>query len=250
MVDADNRTLRDLGEKIVPRWLNRQLGIAHKILYAIWLHADIVGDQGIFGLRRRFPGYDTDSNDAFDLVSRDRKIRRGRAEIDDIFAARLTRWLDDHRTRGNPYAMLQQLGAYFAAAPIRMFLITRAGVCYTREVDGTINRSTTSTFTPDNRPDLWARWWLYLEWPTPVTGSDTWGSGGTWGDGGVWGSDLTADEVQDLRHIPIEWNAAHCTGTLQLLNGEVWGAPPDGTWGDPGVWGGEALNIDISGTEV
>ena len=241
---ASSLTFRDLIKTVSPRWLQKAYGTGHKLLYALALHVDLLGDAVVFGVRRKFPGYD--STDALDLTGRDRKIRRGRSEPDEAYTARCLRWLDDHPLRGNPYAMLEQLHSFYAAAPFRMILVTRAGVSYTCETDGSIRRGFVAGFSPDSRPDLWARWWLYFEWPDPITSTDTWGSGGDWGDGGVWGSDFTPSEVQDLRLVPTEWNAAHCTGTL-VSSGERWGMPPDGTWGDAGTWGGNDVTIGISG---
>lgn len=242
-------TFRDLLKTVSPRWLQRAYGIAHKILYSWGVHVDAVGDAAIYGVRRRFPGYD--SYDQMALIGRDRKVRRGISEADEVYAARCNRWLDDHLTRGNPYSMLEQLGAHYAANPFPMALVTRAGVSYYWDpATKTISRGFVPGFAPDSSPELWARWWLYFFWPDPITSTDTWGSGGVWGDGGVWGSDFTGVEIQDLRLIPTEWNAAHCTGTLTLYgSGDVWGVPPGGTWGDPGVWGsdGNSLTIGIAG---
>lgn len=238
-------TFRDLLKTISPRWLQASYGIAHKLLYSLAVHVDAVGDGAIYGVRRRFPGYD--SHDQMSLVGRDRKIRRGREEPDEPYAARCLRWLDDHPLRGNPYAMLAQLNAHYAAAPFPIRLVTRKGVCYDMATDGTVTRSSFA-FSPDLEPSRWARWWLFYEWPDTLTTDGTWGSGGVWGDGGVWDSGLLGTEVQDLRLIPTEWNAAHCTGTLVLTNGEVWGIPPEGTWGDPGgTWGGTVVHIAIAG---
>jgi hypothetical protein len=84
----------------------------------------------------------------------------------------------------------------------------------------------------------WSRWTLYYYWPDDVDDDDLWSASGTWGDGGVWNSDLTPQEVIDLRLIPKEWNAAHCFGSITLLTPsiELRDYPPGGAWADAGAW--------------
>jgi hypothetical protein len=118
-------------------------------------------------------------------------------------------------------------------------LVYFSGRRYSLAVDGTITRDDI-TWTPDDKPENWARWWLFYHWPEPVNDGGLWGDGSTWGDGGPWGSAaLTVDDARDLQLVPTEWNAAHATGRVVLLHegAELWGYPV-GTWGDAGTWGG------------
>jgi hypothetical protein len=95
----------------------------------------------------------------------------------------------------------------------------------------------TVTWDFDLEPEKWARWTLFYEWSTPISGDGIWSDLGTYDDGGVWDSDLTVLEVADIRLVPTQWNAAHCDGKVFLLTDdhELWDYPT-GTWGDAGDW--------------
>jgi hypothetical protein len=183
----------------------------------------------------RFPGYY--SVESLPVIGRERRIRRGRIETHEVYATRLRRWLDDHRRRGGPYALLAQLHAHFAPDNFPIALVYRNGRRFAMKADGTVTRDVIA-WEPDHEPAKWARWWLIYQWPEELLDDGHWGDPGTWGDGGVWGSSLSPQQVTDLRLVPKEWNAAHCFGRLILVEGgELWGFP-SGTWGDPGTWGG------------
>jgi hypothetical protein len=221
--DPSLRTFRDTFEALTPRWLKKAYGYAHKLLYTFFVHADAIGDGAIFGARRRFPGYD--EYDSLDLTGRDRKIRRGRSETDAVYASRQLRWLTDHATRGNAYALLTQLHAHYAASPLYTSttdgtyatLMGRNGVRYKLYAEGGIDRDTVVGWDPDGSPpEQWARWWLGIQLEE-FASDGIWSDPGTWDDGGVWDSNLTAAEVADIRLIPKEWGNGHSIGYIVLL---------------------------------
>jgi hypothetical protein len=223
-------TFRDTIRAKSPAWL--QVGLGEKFLYAIGLHMDAFIDALTAGVRLRYPG--VHSNESLPYLGRDRRIRRGRAEPDGTYATRLKRWLDDHQTRGGPYAMLAQLHAHYAAAPFEIHLLYRSGRRFKMDTSGNV---TIDDFPLTNVIE-WPRWTLYFFWPTgPVV--EEWGDG-NWGGDRVWGSNLSQTEVTDLRLVPKEWNAAHCFGRILLLTPDVqlWGYPETNTWGGVGLtWG-------------
>jgi hypothetical protein len=234
---------RNIAREISPWWLRR--GIALRLIYAIALHLDVILQMAVEAVRRRYPGLD--SNDSLPLIGSERRITRGRNEIDATYAARMRRWIDDHRLRGGPYAMLRQLRAHFAAAPFRIRLRYYSGRQFEMAaLDGAITRSDV-VWLPDAANNRWARWWLFYDWPDPVVDEGAWGDPGDWGDGGTWGTSLTVDEVEDVRIVPRQWNAGHIIkGRIVLAEGttELWGDPGD--WGDPGWWGPEGYAaIDV-----
>jgi hypothetical protein len=234
VADPTITTFRDTLRRICPPWLAR--GNAEKYVYTFGLHLDILGDAVVAAIKLRFPN--AYSAESLPLLGRDRKIRRGIGETDATYATRMRRWLDDHARRGGPYAMLAQIFAHYATAPFLVELVSRKGQRHAMAIDGSVTRSEIS-FEPDDRPDLWSRWWLYYHWPTAVAADGVWSDPGVWSDGGVWDSSLTVAEVEDLKLIPTEWNAAHTTGTLVVLSpdAELWDYPV-GTWDEPGgIWG-------------
>jgi hypothetical protein len=206
-------TFRDTIKKVSPTWL--KTGVAETLLYAIAVTLDALGDGVAAGVKLRFPGMY--SAESLPVIGRERRIRRGRFEPDSTYANRLIRWLDDHRRRGGPYALLAQLHAQYAPANFSIELRYASGRSFVMNLDGSVMRGDV-VWTPPGDPARWARWWLFYQWPTAIDGDGVWGDPGTWGDGGVWGSNLTPVEIRDLRLVPREWNAAHAIGRLVLIS--------------------------------
>jgi hypothetical protein len=91
-------------------------------------------------------------------------------------------------------------------------------------------------YDPDS--EHWARWWLYIEWPSTLETDGVWDDPGFWDDGGVWDSNLTVAEVESIRLVPTEWNNAHSKGEVVVYNltpDELWDDPVE-LWDDPGLW--------------
>jgi hypothetical protein len=235
----------------VPAWL--RAGLGRKILYAIAVHADLLADAVAQAVKHRFPGH-TYYSDANDLSGRDRKIRRGIGEPEDVYSARLAAWQQTHATRGGPYAMLREIFnryRYSQSGPFHVELWSQNGQRYVMNTDGEITNDQTRTGYGSSHgrwqfdADLfkWARWWLWFDWPVAATNDGIWSSPGTWGDPGVWDCSLSSTELTSLREIPSEWNAAHCQGAIILAgsSGPLAWDFPSGIWGDEtGTWGGSS----------
>lgn len=205
--------------KMLPWWLTN--GEGELANYSLSILVDAFAQAHEESAKARFPTYAP--NDALAHIGRDRKIVRGIDEPRDSYVARLKRWLDDHPNRGGPYALLTQAGAYWDNAPngpYKLSLIYRSGKTFERDVDGTIRRTDPmGAFWDDVDafPERWARWWLIFHWHEDPDDEGDWGDPGDYGDGGVWGSNLTPEEVIQLRLVPYEWNAAHCIGYIGIL---------------------------------
>lgn len=213
-MSGPTRTFRDRIRMVSPPWL--QHGWAEKLLFAIGIQIDAFADALVAGVKMRFPNYY--SAESLPVIGRERRIARGLLEDDATYASRLTRWLDDHRRRGGPYAMLAQLHAYYHPNNFPIQLIYRSGRRYSMDADGAVVRDDIS-FHPDGDAARWARWWLIMEadaYTPPIDDQDR----------------------ADLALIPTEWNAAHCTGTVIVLptGGELWDYPPGHVWDESGVW--------------
>lgn len=206
-------TFRDLMRQLCPPWL--RTGNAEKYLYAPGLVIDTYGDALLAAVKMRFPGFYSSSS--LSTIGRERVIARGIFEDDATFASRLVRWLDDHRTRGGPYAMLEQLYAYFAPNNFPITLVYQNKRAFTMAPDGTITMFT-STFSADANDARWARWTLIYE-------TDQF-------------SPATPETTAALSLVPTAWNAAHCQGNVVVLQtgGELWDFPTDHVWDEPGVW--------------
>ena len=220
---ADVLTFRDRLRRALPPWLQR--GTAERIVFALGVHIDAFADGLVDGVKQRFPG--AYSAESLPLLGRERRIERGRNEADGTYAARLTRWLTDHRRRGGPYALLAQLFGFFAAAPFAIELVYVSGRRHSLDTDGNVTRDDIAWSIGD--PAKWAQWWLFYHWPTLVSDDGVWSDPGDWDDGGVWDSGLSAEDVADIRLVPTAWNAAHPFGTIFLLHDPdtyLWDYPP------------------------
>lgn len=227
------KPFRDTIRQVSPRWLRS--GLAEKILYAVFVHADLIGQGTVDGVAQRFP--DAAFPDALSLLSADRRINRGPSEGASVFAARLKRWLDDHRVRGGPYPLLHQTGLFWNNA-FDLVLIYTSGRKFTRDTSGTITRGELASGDVSGSADGWPNWWLVF---TGLEGAEDglWQDPGTWSDGGTWDTELSVETVENLRTVPRNWNAAHAIGHLLLMSGssELWDYP-EGTWDEPGgTWG-------------
>src|SRR5690606_33937793 len=123
------------------------------------------------------------------------------------YAARLHRWLDDHPRRGGPYAMLEQLHAFYAPNNFRIELVNISGRRYTLDPSGAITRDDLGGGWGPDETTRWARWWLFMFVDDPPGGEGLWGDPGLWGDGGLWGVELTAEELDLYQLVPSEWRA-------------------------------------------
>ena len=208
-------TFRDTMRSVCPPWLQR--GTAEKLLYSIAMQADAFGDALVAGVKQRFPGLY--SYDSLALLGRERRIPRSRNEDDATYALRLTRFLESHKRRGGPYALLEQLYIYFAPEPFPIDLVYVAGGRHFHmDTAGGITRSPTG-FTFDTHPK-WARWWL-------IYNTDQYEPNGP-----------SEEEIAQLRVIPRQWNAAHPNGMIIILSstGELWNWPLGRTWNESGTW--------------
>jgi hypothetical protein len=226
-------TFRDTLRKISPPWL--QGGRVGKVMYAIGLQFDGLTDLATDAVKNRFPGIWL--NEGLAYSGRERRIRRGRNEAAATYAERLVGWLDAHRRRGGPFALLEQLYGFWRSNPFPIELLYVHGTRFRLESDGTITWS--SSPFDIVKSAQWARWWLFYDWPHTIGPDGVWDDPGTWDDGGVWDSDLSPEDVEDVRLVPEDWNAGHTLGTVVLVQPgiELWDYP-EGEWDEPGgTWG-------------
>ncbi len=190
--------------KLAPWWLTE--GEAELVGYSLDLLKDAFLERLRQGLLARFPQQDANGTpsppDALAAQGRDRRVIRGLGESDRSYAARLKLWLDDRRTAGNPFALMQKLAEY-----------TGAGVMF-RTVDNRGNWFTRTALNVrsylfdqgnwdwDGAVSKWSRFWTVIYPGTLWAAGWTWGDS-TWGDTTQsWGSTATVDEVATMRFIP------------------------------------------------
>lgn len=224
-------------KQFCPPWLRRTEG--GRLMGAFGRQIDSLVDRTREALLIRFPGQDPD---ALPMIGSDRRIRRGPAETDGVYAARLRRWWDDHRSRGGGVALLQQLHAYWdeATEGAQIDVVHYDGT--RRVMDGDGNLSLDSiTWGGDGTGD-WSQVWIFFHLDADPAGLTD--------DGGSPG--ISAANAARLRAVPTDWSAAHILRIriVLLYTGSVrlWGYPtPVPTWGTWGTWGGGGnMSLEIN----
>ena len=230
--------------KLLPWWLTAEDGA--KVNYSLGLLMDAYLTRLLQGLRARWPSHAMPS--ALPFLGRDRRIVRGINESAESYAARLLRWLDDHRIRGNPYALMEQLRAY-CQADVRIRTVDMRGNWYTIERDGTKSVSLQQGNWDWDGADAsrWSRFWVIiyptsdgLPWEARPVG---WDDGDWWGDPSLTlGTTATANQASTVKSIVRDWqpDGTRCEWIIIAFDDTSF-APddsspplPDGTWGK---WG-------------
>lgn len=200
-------------EVVLPPWLLRTEGL--RLIGGI---ADVIDDHRdrlVAGVKLRFPGLYT--LEGVDRIGRERRLRRGPAEDAEVFAARLQRWWEDHRTRGNGYALLEQMLAYLVGTLAPPYdVVSYLGVRHVMDATEVITRDTITWGTDGS--GLWAQVWVFL-----YTSA----------------SSVTDEVLESYAAIVRDWLPAHAIGTLVVLHPDtrLWDYPqPVPDWADDWDW--------------
>jgi hypothetical protein len=247
------RFFRNAFKTLLPWWLAEGEGEPHQWTLGVFM--DRLLDKMYQTVYARYPTYAPD--DAYRYMARDRKIVRGANEPVDVFAERLLRWLEDHSTRGNPWALMEQLRAYMFPAQTRIRTVDERGNWYTIDRDGTrgyLLGTDGWNWDATVGPEWWARFWVIIypeETPIgsgrfiPWSDSPVWGAGTgrIWGSRNLtWGTTATSSEVATVRQIVRTWKPAGTTCVNIIIayddNSFDPTAPePDGDWQNHGTSG-------------
>lgn len=186
-----------------------------RLLYAFAYHCDILAQCMVDGVKSRYP--ELAPSDALPVLGRERGVRRGFAETDAQYAARLVAWLKTRRIRGSPYALMDQLAGYLTGYPCMIRVVNRGGCWYTRNADGTREyyRAVPSNWGLGQRSDYFVivyidagPWLLQGEWDAP---------GFTWGMANMtWGTTATSEQIATMKAIIRDENPPHakCRGLI------------------------------------
>ncbi len=183
-------------------------------------------------------GPETCPADALPYFGRDRLIVRGINEPAAAYGARLVRFLDDHRVRGNPFALHDQLRAYLQA-DVMIRTVDRRGNWFTTAPGGarSVVAAAGNWSWDTTAATQWARFWVII-YPTIAGAPWSASSGGapaSWPSGGTIGTSATPDQVASVRSIVRDWKPAgtRCEWIIVAFDPGSFNptAPePDGTW--------------------
>lgn len=229
------KTFRDTLRRVVPAWLKGYWG--ERYLYAHGVQLDAIADATVAGVKMRFPG--VYSGESLPLLGRDRGIWRGLEETDEAYAERLSRWWQDRRMKGHPYALGFQLQAALFPHRPRVRVINQRGDWYTVNSDGSTEHHE-AAWDWDGNINPWGRFWVIIYPPPGLwTKRGKWGDGSKWGKG-TWGTTATRAQAAMVRAIIREWQSAHakCEKIIIALDPESFDPAttpaselPDGKWG-------------------
>ncbi|AKF06086.1 hypothetical protein DB32_003235 [Sandaracinus amylolyticus] len=243
--------------RLTPPWLRRTHGA--RVTEGMADALDHLVERAVHGVKLRFPGAPPRPIDegALALTGRERRIRRGPREPAARYAARLLTWWDAHRTRGGPYALLEQMRAYFLdSLRVRMDVVYHSGTRRWMDEDGAITRDAI-TWNADGS-DHWARIWIFLYVDDALVEDELVthdGEGLVTHDGEelvalsgslIVGGTVSDENAEEIVAVPREWSAAHVERTtVVLLYGaaRLWNyaqpVPSWAAWGASGAtWGG------------
>lgn len=239
--------------KLIPKFLTEDEGeLVQGSLAVVKSHFVERLRQGLYA---KFPAHGPP--DALAYIGRDRRIVRGINEPASSYRVRLLRWLSDHRVRGNPFALHDQLRAYLQT-DVMIRTVDRRGNWFTTAADGTRSVELDSGTWDWDAEDAssWSRFWVII-YPTavgPWAVSGNWGDAGLWG-GGVWGAanktigtTATQEQVASVRQIIRDWqpDGTRCEWVIVAFDPASFDPAtpdPDGTWG---LWG----KVDGAGNYV
>lgn len=242
---------RRVFKKLMPSWLTTDEG--GDVHGSLGVMMDAYAERARLGVLARFPEHAP--SDAIAAISRDRKIIRGIAETDANYGTRALSWLDDHKTRGNPFALMKQLRGYLNA-DVRIRTVDSSGNWFTRDRDGTESvLLAQGNWNWNNAPTIagvtqWSRFWVII-YPTsagqPWSQSLAWGNGALWGTGqfgtsstATIGTTATREQVADVRRIIAEWKPEGTKCEWIIIAFDDASFPPS-TAGQPtpgpGLWG-------------
>jgi len=202
-------------EFVLPPWLLRTEGI--KLVRALASVIDDHRNRAAAGVKLRFPGLY--SLEGVDKLGSDRRLRRGPNEDSAVYADRLKRWWEDHRTRGGAYALLEQMLAYLDGTLDPPYdVVSYRGVRHVMDANEDITRDII-TWGTDENDDYWSRIWVFVY---------------------TTASSVTDEVLESYAAIVRDWIPAHIVCELVVIHPgtRLWGYPqPVPEWGD-WTWGG------------
>ncbi len=242
-------TILERFQNWLPWWLTADAG--GNVAASLALLADDFTARAKLALVSRFPSYAPDDA-ALAAMGRDRLIVRGINEPSAAYAARLSRAFADHKTRGTPYTLLEQLRAYLQADCV-VRTVDQAGNWFSIDADG--NRSSslnTGNWDWDGgAPNAWSRFWVIIY---PVNGVTPWAIADNWGDAALWGSGVwgtagatigttaTVDQVAAVRSIIRNWKPANAVCEWVIVAFDAATFTPAGATNPAGEWAGWSNN--------
>lgn len=255
------RTFRAMWRSLVPAWLAE--GESELVGYVLMLLNDVTLERLYFGLLARFPQQGPDGSpaptDALAAMGRDRGMVRGIDEPDASYAARLTQWLVDARTRGTAFTLMKQLAAYCdwdGSKGCSYRVVDNRGNWFSRSSAGVETSSlNTGNWNWDAEPaSKWSRFWVIIYPGTRwIDTSQAWGTAGTWGNAtATWGSStITEEHTRTIQSIVASWkpDGTRCHSIILALDANSFdpaSPEPNGTWH---YWGNRlttALYLDGS----
>lgn len=231
-------TLRTLRKWLGPSWLT-QTGESGLIGYSFALVKDAFLQRAYLGLLAGYPQNDkngaTAPTDALTLMGRDRKIVRGISDTDASYAARLLLWLDDHRTRGNPFTLMRQLAGYCGPG-VSFRTVDNSGNWRARDANGVETSSGhLGNWNWDGSTSDWSRGWVIIYPGSLWIAEGTLGDGTVYGDTtGTLGTTATQEQAATLHTIVTDWSPAGTQVEIILALDATSFAPaspePDGLW--------------------
>lgn len=214
---------------LAPSWLTT--GQGELVLFSLGALQDAFAERTRLGLLARLPSYAND--DALNLLGKDRKIVRGINEPGTSYAPRLIRWIEDHKTRGNAFTLLEQLRAYLQT-DTKVQTVDNNGNIYTIAADGTRTFARSTWYWDTMGVAGWSRFWviIYPQAGSPWAPAPLLGTRGLLGSTGAsLGGGMTQDNASQIKTIINAWKPAGTACWYVIVgNGTQTMPTPTGNW--------------------
>ena len=257
-------SFRQIRQRLAPRWLTD--GDGGLVGYSLDIVKDAFVERVRLGHMARFPEQGPDGtpapDDAIAAMGRDRRVVRGINETVESYVLRLLAWLDDRRTAGSAFALMQKLSEYTGEGCV-FKTVDAQGNWYVRAADGTRSYYLKqANWEWDDHPtDLvsgkkrWSRFWVIIHPPGSLwtDEGDYDPSGEEWGSAPyTWGSTATAEQVATVRAIIADWKPAGTRCANVIIAFDPASFDPEAAVSDPGMpnylW--ENWSMNVGGVQV
>lgn len=250
------RRFRQIFYSLLPSWLTS--GEGELVQYTLGLIRDHMVTRARLSLEARFPSRAGAS--ALALIGNDRGLTRGRSESTEGYRTRLKAWRypRGHRVRGNAFAVLEQIAAYWGPTKLDVFTVDTGHVRNRRQADGTLTTSYSTEWNWGYPEEWWGAFWVVLLC-SPELGI---GSQPAFGNPALWGGSYTnTDQCVGLTGMTPE----DVVVMRELFRGRAWKPagvradwmvfsldaaipqPEDGDWQN---WGRDTAGVRVPARDI
>ena len=245
---------RNIFRAWVPHWLSDRTSkgqtVGFRFLWSMIAPLDVAVEHAVQGLQARWPGLGTPT--ALGKIGADRRIHRGPADTDEMYAIKLQKYLDLWALAGSSEGLARALHDYLPGGPA-VRTISRAGDWTHVDTAGNVTHEehppslwNWDSLSHPGRAGNWDDLWIVI-YQSHYTKSGPFSAvdGVKWGQEQSFGLDMPQNVALLLRSIMNDWKAAHTQlrGIVITDNPAHFDPSNPGSLMPDGWWGGYARMV-------